>query len=242
MSAAVPVLLSKFSPAKIPGMALWLDAGNMVLNSIGPDVPAANGQTVRCWKDLSGKGGDASQATGASQPLLETNWRNGQPAVVFDGVNDRLVTANSPVTAAGNDTYTIITAGEHVTAAGYLWSQGGAGATPAYPAALYWPGASSNFIQGNGSTSVVNIIPSDTGSAIRSYRLTSAVIESRRNGALVDSDARLAGLASASFFYIGGFNGGYASCKFAHFLIYSRALSDLELVKLEAWLARKYGF
>jgi hypothetical protein len=40
-----------FSPASLPGLAAWYDASDpaTVLTTVGPDVPATNGQTVRRW-------------------------------------------------------------------------------------------------------------------------------------------------------------------------------------------------
>lgn len=82
-----------FTTISIAGLRLWLDASDSatVLNSIGPDVPATNGQTIRRWNDKSGNGYHANQATGANQPLLETGVQNSRPGISFDGSNDHLV-------------------------------------------------------------------------------------------------------------------------------------------------------
>ena len=49
---------------------------------------------VTTWYDQSGSGNDATQSTAAAQPLLilagVTELDNGKPAMVFDGVDDKL--------------------------------------------------------------------------------------------------------------------------------------------------------
>lgn len=61
---------SEFSPTDIEGLSFWFDANNGALNSISPNTPATQGQTVRRWLDLSGNNLNADQATGANQPIL----------------------------------------------------------------------------------------------------------------------------------------------------------------------------
>jgi hypothetical protein len=77
-----------FSPSQLPGLAAWYDAADSstVLTSVGPDVPATNGQTVRRWLDKSGNGRHLDQATLANQPTLTTTGApNGKPRITFNG-------------------------------------------------------------------------------------------------------------------------------------------------------------
>lgn len=59
-----------FVPTDIAGLSFWFDANNGALNSISPNTPATQGQTVRRWLDLSGNNLNADQATGANQTIL----------------------------------------------------------------------------------------------------------------------------------------------------------------------------
>lgn len=59
-----------FRPDKLPGLAAWYSADVGVLTSVGPDVAATEGQTVRRWLDRSGNGRHLDQATLANQPTL----------------------------------------------------------------------------------------------------------------------------------------------------------------------------
>ena len=53
-------------------------------------VDQADNTAVSTWSDRSGNGWDATQATGANQPTLQTAEFGGQNIVRFDGTNDRL--------------------------------------------------------------------------------------------------------------------------------------------------------
>jgi len=51
-------------------------------------LSGADGSSVSSWTDSSGNGNNASQATSARQPTLQTNELGGLPVVRFDGTND----------------------------------------------------------------------------------------------------------------------------------------------------------
>lgn len=78
----IPDLYRRFQPWMIPGLGLDLDASYGVLNSIGPDVPATNGQSVRRWLDKSGNGNNFDQSTASLQPILNSGY------VIADGMDD----------------------------------------------------------------------------------------------------------------------------------------------------------
>jgi hypothetical protein len=53
----------------------------------------SSGTAISTWEDRTVNNNDASQATSANQPTYQTNQLNGQPAISFDGVNDRMTFA-----------------------------------------------------------------------------------------------------------------------------------------------------
>ena len=69
------------TPADLTGLTAWYFAG---------DLGLTDGTAVSSWTDKSGNSRTLSQATGVSQPLMQTggNGINGLPAVLFDGSND----------------------------------------------------------------------------------------------------------------------------------------------------------
>jgi len=56
----------------------------------------SDGSGVSSWSDRSGNGYNATQATGANQPLYKVNVQGGQPGLLFDGINDSLATTYGP--------------------------------------------------------------------------------------------------------------------------------------------------
>ena len=86
-----------FTPADLTGLQLWLDASDSstVLNSISPNTPATDGQTVRRWLDKSGNDLHAEQYTAANQPLLDADGQNSKGVLTFDGVNDYLLSGTT---------------------------------------------------------------------------------------------------------------------------------------------------
>lgn len=68
-------------PRLIPGLALWLDASDP--RTINAGAPA-DGDPVSAWRDKSGAGHDAAQATAINQPAFKTAILNGRSIVRFD--------------------------------------------------------------------------------------------------------------------------------------------------------------
>jgi hypothetical protein len=69
-----------FSPASLPGLAAWYDASDAatVLTTVGPDVPATDGQTVRRWLDKSGAGRHLNQTDLVNQMRFVASGQNGR--------------------------------------------------------------------------------------------------------------------------------------------------------------------
>lgn len=74
-----------WTPWLLPGLHLWLDAQSLTM---------ADGAAVASWPDVSGNARHFTQATEASQPVLDADRINGYPAVVGNGTNSRLATAD----------------------------------------------------------------------------------------------------------------------------------------------------
>jgi hypothetical protein len=89
-----------FVQLPVAGLKLWLRADAGVVSSAG---------AVSTWRDQSGSGTDASQATAASQPLLVASAVNGRPALRFDGVNDFL-TFGLPLEGSSAATLVLVSA------------------------------------------------------------------------------------------------------------------------------------
>jgi hypothetical protein len=78
--------LTCWKPSDIAGVIGGFFSIFNVFNSISPDVPATNNQTVRSWLGVV-NGYRVEQTIGANQPLYFTDT----PRINFDGSDDRLI-------------------------------------------------------------------------------------------------------------------------------------------------------
>jgi hypothetical protein len=85
-----------FDPTQITGLKLWLDASDEATINAGSP---SDGDPVSVWKDKSGQGNDAAQATGGQQPTYQAAASVGFAGLLFDGVDDLLVAAGPTVAA-----------------------------------------------------------------------------------------------------------------------------------------------
>jgi hypothetical protein len=69
-------------PATIPDMKFWFRADGI--------TGLVDTDPVASWTDSSGNGRTATQTTAGRKPTYRTNIQNGKPAVLFDGVDDRM--------------------------------------------------------------------------------------------------------------------------------------------------------
>jgi hypothetical protein len=88
-----------FSPPKIPGLALWLNADDLTGN---------DGDAVISWASKEGNAYDFAQATGAKQPALKKalNGIGGHNVVRFGG-DDLLVLPSAPLTGAAGTVFAV---------------------------------------------------------------------------------------------------------------------------------------
>ena len=85
-SASVP-----WTPADLPGLALWLDASDAATLWADTNATAAatNGGAVTRWDDKSGNAKHLLTVASGANPICTAT------GIVFDGVNDRLAVPNS---------------------------------------------------------------------------------------------------------------------------------------------------
>ncbi len=99
----VLTVLDAWTPAQLPGLALWLDAADLDGDGVqeGAAESGLNGSAVASWADKSGLGRHAVQSTVAWQPAYVQGGLNGLPTIRYDGADDGLRVANIP-TMTGN--------------------------------------------------------------------------------------------------------------------------------------------
>ncbi len=81
-------------PVSVAPLTIVTSVPSVMFFSADTGVTTATG--VSAWADQSGAARNATQATTASEPALQTGSLNGRAAVVFDGVDDFLQVAYIP--------------------------------------------------------------------------------------------------------------------------------------------------
>ncbi|HYG78294.1 MAG TPA: autotransporter-associated beta strand repeat-containing protein [Planctomycetota bacterium] len=90
-----------------PAASIWLDGSDLstlFTDAAGTTPVSATADPVGMWRDKSGNGRHATQATAANQPTFRTAILNGRSVVRFDGTNDQL---NLDLTSVAGQQYTI---------------------------------------------------------------------------------------------------------------------------------------
>jgi hypothetical protein len=201
-----------------------------------------DGGSVASWRDASGNGHTASQATGSKQPTFHFFDLGGKPCVTFDGVDDFLQTAS--FTAIGQPA-TIVVVCQYLTVDVALTrhvidgiTTGGRMAsgfsTPSGGVALYGMNAGTQItggsFDGNAHITVGEFQPSTT-EALRVDGAGSVVVgEAGSNSATgVTLGARFDGTTTNANVRV-GFAG-----------LIGRALTQSERIHLDSWAQDYYG-
>jgi hypothetical protein len=245
---------SGFSPKSISGLALWLDATDSTSYTIATGVSE--------WRDKSGNGKHFSASVGNNQPSLATI--GGKTALSFDGSNDHLLTTATLVT--GNSSFTFFQVFEgtfpgngtalftHRTAAGGLdtnditvglsanqgssWQFGTLRTRVSTIRSGPQVNADQRFdsvdVSGVGAVSIIGTFassPTSTswfrGTAAPSTAGTSSLV------GVVGMSIGCRNNATPDLFYLG---------KVGEIVAYSRELSTADRRRVEAYLARKWGY
>lgn len=228
-------------PKSISGLRLWFAAHRLTgLN---------DGDAITTWPDLSGNGYDVTQATSGFRPLYKTNIFKGQPAVQFDGVDDRLEnTSSNPFTSG--EARTIFYVGRQATTTSGLYITFKR-STPVWAYQNYDSSGPLIFTDGvntssNARSNAVYLMSLTTAATIVTIRLsgTGSQPTLRINSApvTVTGGSTPAGDSGGTGFSI-GWRGDTASPHngpIAEIIAYSGVLSDAGCLSVEKYLAAKY--
>lgn len=157
------------TPDKIPGINItaWFDA--MESSSV-----ILNGTTVSQWRDISGNGRHATQATKANQPTYTPNGLNGKPVLTFDGVDDFLSSSGWDGLISGLSGLTISTV-IRGTSGTLINTTGNNGAQFSIESGgAFWINSTSPIY-----------IPFTANADIQSYSFNAGVRQGHRNGTLL---------------------------------------------------------
>jgi hypothetical protein len=96
-----------WTPASLPGLALWLSATNGVTFDDGGGVVA--------WNDQSPNANHASGGGISTRPTLVANAISSYPAIHFDGLDDVLRVEDSASLQFGTDDFAVVIVAQHTT-------------------------------------------------------------------------------------------------------------------------------
>jgi hypothetical protein len=218
----------RFLPSDLTGLVGWWRAESLLLN---------DGASVSTWSDESGQANHLSQATGTKQPTYRTNVLNGKPAIRFDGVNDLLTRASSPIGGVS------------------AWSIFFVGANPTV-------GASRRALNPRGAASVSNITLEGSSNqpwalwrnnaALRNFNvaapsiLTVIRVDGTSESGWGNGTLAFTGtpdVAAAGGMVVGAEADGvnHGAFDLLELILYSRATTDTERRKVESYLGFEYG-
>ena len=222
-------------PLTIPSCVLWLDAAD------SSTVTIATG--VSSWRDKSGNGLNALQATGSLQPVYTQNVLNGLPGLYFDGADDFLSIADNPLLEFATGGYTMFVLCRYITVGlvakfskgnhastdvGYSWtSTSMRGRTDS--AVSY----SSNSSYSANSNNILTFVQKSNGSDQEYYK---------DNASFATSIAAGGTTGTTTSFRIAR-SGGSSCCEMyaMEFVFYNRECTSSEITLINRYLSNKWG-
>lgn len=221
------VVRERFDPRSIGALHAWWAADRL-------GYPVADGATVATWRDLSGNGRDASQATAGSRPTYRTGRAGGRPALVFDG-GDYLDSSWTAITQP----ITIVSVNTFPASVGDVYD----GSSGASNRTAFWcENGSAIYIYAGGSSlnstvtapQPLSVYVNEFNGSSSSVRQNSTVKVTGNPGTTGSAGLRIG--HESSLFGSYGFDGDIAEI-----LVYAKALTAAEKRRLEVHLGAKYG-
>jgi hypothetical protein len=221
-------------PVSEEGLELWLRADQGVV---------ANQGVVGLWKDSSKNQRDAGQTAGNYRPLL-VEGAIGKAAVVFDGQNDYLKLPPLDADfAAGVSIFAVAYQTSAGECGGIFEASNGSEIEDLHLGS--WNAAALYEVGANYAHAAEGSIPFEEVGLFAAVHQPNGVVRLRRNtNGLVDTMFALPPLVARQEVFIGHtlYSGcGPFSGAVAELLLYSRSVSDEELVEIETYLQKKWG-
>ena len=215
------------NPAQFSGLKLWLDAGRTGISS---------GGSLDSWKDFSGDGRDANQATLSYRPTM-TTISFGRQTVLFDGVDDCLTTLgftslNVPLTIFLVWKSTAFPTGAHVIMANsaannFGFHNDGTSTPRAY---LMNGGVVDTYATSTTSFAVIDIVWN--GASTRFSTNNATFVTGNAGASATTLPGLVFGQVTGNYFWGG---------QIAEVIVYNRDLTTSEHSAISRYLGVKYG-
>ena len=219
-------------PTSYANCQLWLNS--LSLGSL------ADGDPIAAWADSSGNGRDATQGTGANQPLKQTLTVGSRTYPVYtNDASVKYLSTSSFLGSSFNTACTIICAHKSLLVSLYVFaSNGGINLFCAQQTDAVF---NTNSLSDTQITA--SVFSNSPHMMIQTFRYDGASKIVRTNGFQRKQENATGNLGLSGALTIGRISsGGFDySGSIAQFLMYDRALSDRELLSLERYLALQVG-
>ncbi len=229
-------------PLGIPaqGLVLWVTSGE------GLVTREEDGEVfVSQWTDISGNGNHLFQLTTTHQPRLHSNGPNGRPSLLFEGANQRLVTA--PLETGGEITLFVVAKAQGGSSFARILSKG----SDAAGWMLMRSGTSANAALRLDTSAGFNQVRSGGALFDNTWHHLSLAVSAHdallRNDGVTDIVTTFdwgAGPESMRPLVLGAnyfANGGFLAGEIAEVVLYDRRLDHQEILVVERMLDLKYG-
>jgi hypothetical protein len=215
-------------PRTIPDLIFWVDAANASTITL-------NGDKVSAITDLSTNAYSITQTNAAAQPDYIISARNSKNGMRFYNGSNQFFNVSSITVPASFTSFFVFTrpvAGRHSISL--------ASSASASPYPIWW--FTDNRLYTHSGTSETQFTPTNTNtgafySTIR--KISTITVGARLNG--LDFDSKTPTASTSSWITLGRRQNSYTSGDFYEVITYSRALSDDEINRIEAYLAKKWG-
>jgi hypothetical protein len=247
---------AEFTPAEIPGLALWLDASDAatLFQDAAATTPAtATSDPVGAWLDKSGNARHAVQATAGNRPTISATLRNNRPVTQFASASNQTLSADSlSSVVTGSDVpmtaIAVCLASSSASTATILGFGNSSTDTPFFVLEKTVNDGIGTRRRDDASSLAQASV---SGASLTSWSIASMTFAGQSttlslNGADVANNAALdCGTLSLTTANIGALRRTSVVTPFAsniaELLVYSRAVSPSERRRLEVYLANRWG-
>ncbi len=220
-------------------MTIWLKSDNGVI---------MNGSTVSQWTDLSGSGNNATQATSANQPTVNTStgFPNSLPAIVFDGSSDYMQFPNGFADWNGCSIFLVTKPSVITTNLRFFDFATGLNSNNIKIEEINPSGLEFDV---NG-VATPSAITSSTGLGTTSFQLIEAIHSGNASGQIFSNSTQVGqgslinipSVTRTGCFIGKGYSAGNLfNGQIAEFIVYNRALSAQERASVEGYLYSRYA-
>jgi len=231
------VMPGVLNPKDIPNLALWLDASTI--------TGLVDGEAVSQWSDLSGNNSHALQADVAKRPLYKTGILNTKPVVRFDGIDDLLTISNQ--TYGNNLSLFIVLQNANIAKESYIYS-GGHNAAQSF---MFYVDSTLKYTYAN---TVATILAANYTAIVPTgnFEMLGIVRNDNNVKMLINDDneqdlAHAQQITSTTHDHHIGYAlprdkaGSFFAGDIAEILIFNRAVSDVEKLRVRNYILNKYN-